>query len=348
MSVEIKALMAASAERAIKTAQAAAAARAAENLVKLSDDAKASVAIGKPSPARAEEIRRDRERKAYAATRAPKIEQARAASPTTDAPIFPEQDGWTLADERAHRVRLWDTWRDAGMQDTYLCVACGNLDYQCTCPCECGCACTLKLQCECTCTSAHRRQCTRKTGKKCECSVACTCKCRCPRTTKHMMERELTKPVMVWNASEDPDAPTRRPATIDGQEVMQSHGYSPMRSRKFGTAKKSATRWQRPTENAALGATPVGMWEGDDYVTLNMTTAQLSAFTVAHKFVMGKVPAYKGNAKQSHLETLLTGSKGRDDTHSVRMFTAADLRKMGKKLPVKLKRGILRPIFGDN
>ena len=318
-----------------------------DKLPALSDAAKARLDAGKPTPARAEELQRERENAAAAAKRKPLIERARALSPEAT-PVFPEQDGWTIADERAHRVRLWETWRDAGMQDTYLCTGCGNLDYQCTCPCECGCACTLKLQCECTCTSAHRRQCTRKTGKKCECSVACTCKCRCARTAKHMMERALTKPVMVWNADAEPDAPTRRPAMIDGQEVMQSHGYSQMRSRKWGTAKKSATRWQRPTENAALGATPVGMWEGDDYVTLNMTTRQLAAFTVAHKFVMGKVPAYKGNAKQAQLETLLAGSKGREDTHSVRMFTAADLRKMGKKLPKTLKKGILRPYFGDN
>lgn len=319
-----------------------------DKLPALSDAAKARLDAGKPTPARAEELQRERENAAAAAKRGPRIERARTASPTTDTPVFPEQDGWTLADDRAHRVRLWETWRDAGMQDTYLCTGCGNLDYQCTCPCECGCACTLKLQCECTCASAHRRQCTRKTGKKCECITSCACKCRCPRTKKHMMERELTKPVMVWDPEAEEGAPTRRPAMIDGQTVVQTHGYSPMRSRKWGTAKKSGTRWQRPTENAALGATPRGMWEGDDYETLNMTTRQLAAFTVAHKFVMNRVPDYKGNAKQATLEAMLAGAKGREDTHSVRMFTAADLRKMGKKLPVKLKRGILRPIFGDN
>lgn len=300
MSVEIKARMAASAERAIKTAQAAAAAQAAENLVKLSQEAQANLAIGKPSPARAAQIQRDRERKAYAAKRAPKIDAAREkvgtlvhTSPTLIVDIA----------HRDHMVRYFETGRDAGTTDTYWCAYCRHKAFECTCE---DCACT-------------------------ENKIA-------------SMDRTPRKRVMVW----DPETKTRRPAMIDGQTVTQSHGYSVWRSRKFGTAKKSSTRWQRPTENAALGATPVGMWEGDDYVTLNMTTRQLAAFTVAHRFVMGKVPAYKGNAKQAHLETLLAGSKGREDTHSVRMFTAADLRKMGKKLPVKLKRGVLRPIFGDN
>lgn len=300
MSVEVKARMAASAERAVKAAQAAAAARAAENLVKLSDDAKASVAIGKPTPARAEEIRRDRERKAYADKRAPKIDAARAKVGTL---VHTEPTLIVDFAHRNHMVRYFETGRDAGSTDTYWCAFCRHKAFECECE---DCACT-------------------------ENKIA-------------SMDRTPRKRVMVW----DPVLEIRRPALIDGQTVVQSHGYSVMRSRKWGTAKKSGTRWQRPTENAALGATPAGMWEGDDYETLNMTTAQLAAFTVAHKFVMNRVPDYKGNAKQSHLETLLTGSRGRDETHSVRMFTATDLRKMGKKLPKKLKRGILRPIFGDN
>lgn len=300
MSVEIKARMTASAERAVKTAQAAAAARAKENLVKLSEEAQASVAIGKPSPARAEQIQRERERKAYAAKRAPKIDAAREkvgtlvhASPKLIVDIA----------HRDHMVRYFETGRDAGTNDTYWCAYCRHRAFECDCE-DCGCT---------------------------ENKIA-------------SMDRTPRKRVMVW----DPETKTRRPALIDGQTVVQSHGYSVWRSRKWGTAKKSGTRWQRPTENAALGATPRGMWEGDDYVTLNMTTRQLSAFTVAHKFVMGKVPDYKGGTKQATLEAMLAGAKGRDDTHSVRMFTAVDLRKMGKKLPVKLKRGILRPIFGNN
>lgn len=246
--------------------------------------------------------------------------------------------------DRNHSARYWETGRDAGSTDNLWCPVCKHPDYQCSCPCECGCSCKLKVQCECTCQSAHRRQCTRKNGRKCECYVTCSCKCRCDRTRKHMMDRDLRKVVQVW----DPETGARRPAIINGQEVLQTHGYSPMRSYKFGTAKKTATRWHRPTEDAAIGKPDRGMWEGDDYETLNMTTAQLAAFTVAHKFVMNRVPDYKGQAKQGTLEAMLAGAKGRDDTHSVRMFTPQDLRKMGKRLPKKLKKGILRPYFGDN
>lgn len=299
MSVETKALMAASAERAIKAAQAAAAARAEDNLVKLSEDAKASVAIGKPTPARAAEIQRERERKAYAAKQAPKIDAAREKVGTL---VHTEPTLIVDLAHRDHMVRYFETGRDAGTQDTYWCAYCRHRAFECDCD-DCGCT---------------------------ENKIA-------------SMDRTPRKRVMVWDA----ELEVRRPALIDGQHVVQSHGYSPMRSRKFGLAKGNATRWQRPTENAALGATPRGMWDGAEYVTLNMTTAQLAAFTVAHKFVMGKVPAYQGAAKQGTLEAMLAGSKGREDTHSVRMFTATDLRKMGKKLPKSLKKGVLRPIFGD-
>jgi hypothetical protein len=300
MSVEVKARMAASAERAIAKAQAEAAERTKENLVKLSEDAKANIAIGRPTAARAADIQRERERKAYAAKRAPKIDAARAKVGTL---VHTEPTLIVDLAHRDHMVRYFETGRDAGSKDNYWCAFCRHKAFECECD-DCACA---------------------------ENKIA-------------PMDRTPRKRVMVW----DSELEVRRPALIDGQNVVQSHGYSPMRSRKFGLAKKTSTRWQRPTENAALGATPRGMWEGDDYVTLNMTTAQLAAFTVAHKFVMGKVPAYKGNAKQATLETMLAGSKGRDDTHSVRMFTAADLRKMGKQLPKKLKKGVLRPIFGDN
>jgi hypothetical protein len=268
--------------------------------VTLSDQAKAHLSVGKPTPARAEEMIRERASKAAAVKRAPKIDAARAKVGTL---VHTEPTLIVDLAHRDHMVRYFETGRDAGSTDTYWCAYCRHKAFECDCE-DCGCT---------------------------ENKIA-------------SMDRTPRKRVMVW----DSELEVRRPALIDGQTVVQSHGYSVMRSRKWGTAKKSGTRWQRPTENAALGATPVGMWEGDNYVTLNMTTAQLAAFTVAHRFVMNQVPAYKGNAKQGHLETLLTGSKGRDDTHSVRMFTAADLRKMGKKLPVKLKRGILRPYFGDN
>lgn len=244
--------------------------------------------------------------------------------------------------DRSHSAGYPATGRDAGSTDQYWCPTCGHPEYQCTCACECDCTCTLQLQCECTCQSTHRRACKRATGRKCQCLIACTCKHRCARTNKHMMDREATKPVMVW----DHATAQQRPAIIDGTTVVQTHGYSPMRSRKFGLAKGNATRWHRPTENAAIGTPHPADWDGDEYVTLTMDTAQLAAFTVAHQFVKTQVPGYRDKGRQGILDGMLTKSR-RGETHSVRMFTASDLRKLTKRLPKRLLRGELKPILGN-
>lgn len=279
----------------------------AKEPIGLSDEARAALALGIATPGKQSERQRETERSAHAAQRAPKIAASHEASKPYGRTSY--EPLVTLA-HRDHMVRYFETGRDAGTSDNYWCATCRERQFECTCECaECGDAIG---------TCGHYR------------------------LSKATMERETRKKVTRW----DPEQRKMVPVVFEGETQAQTHGYSPMRSRKFGTAKKASTRWQRPTEDAAIGRTHPADWEGDDYVTLAVTTAELAALTVAHQFVKTRTPKYADKGRQGILETMLTRAR-RGELHSIRMFTAGDLRKLTKRLPKSLTRGELRNVLAD-
>lgn len=280
---------------------------AAKDPLGLNDEARAALALGITTPSQTEHTHREAERATYAAQRAPQITASHIPSKPYGRTAYEPLVTLKLRD---HMIRYFDTGRDAGTSDNYWCATCRERHTECT--------------CECT-------QCGDAIGT-----------CGHYRLPKATMERATRKKVTHW----DPDLNKMVPIIFEGDTVPQTHGYTPLRSRKWGTTKQAGTRWQRPTENAAIGTSRPADWDGDEYVTLTLNTAQLAAFTVAHQFVRQQVPDYRDKGRQGILEGMLSKSR-RGETHSVRMFTASDLRKLTKRLPKRLIRGELKPILGN-